>query len=299
VALGEPDDVLRLAAVRAAYLALLIGLVGGLGLATAVLSEAADRATTIASALGLENGAALDERRAEAVAVLTAACMRRLGLDWAPVVEAMPTIPDAHLDPIAWADRWGFGISTAGVQPSTRPESDANLVAVDAMPATAQSVYRAALHGTSDRPGCHEQASGTVYGLRDRLLAPLRASLDALQAEVEADPAAVRALAAWHACVADVSGGVTIDRRSLAGAIVERFIARMAALRERRGLPALQAEERHVAGVLARCEARYVDAKAGVATRHERAFLARHGEALQAIGAAIRAEESALPTLPP
>jgi hypothetical protein len=299
VAHRESYDVVRLAAVRAAYLALAIGLVGGLGLATAVLSEAADRPTTVAAALGLKNDAALDERRSQAVAVLTTACMRRLGLEWAPAVDPMPTVPDADLDPVAWADRWGFGISTAVAQASSPPQTDANLLAVAAMPAAAESVYRIALHGTSDRPGCHETASATVYGLRDRLLAPLRSALDGLEAEIASDPAALRALAAWHECVAAVSGGATIDRRSLPGAVVQRFIGRMSAVRDARDLGALQAEERRVAGVLARCEARYVDAKAAAAAPHEGAFLARHREALQAIGAAIRAAEAALPTLPP
>ena len=167
------------------------------------------------------------------------------------------------------------------------------------MPAAAQSVYRAALHGATDRPGCHETASATVYGLRDRLLAPLRPSLDALEAEVAADPVALRALAGWHDCVADVSGGATIDRRSLPGAVMQRFIGRVSALRDSRDLPALQAEERRVAGVLARCEVRYVEAKAAAAARHETVFLASHRAALQAIGGAIRAAEAALPTLPP
>ena len=284
---------------RAAYLALLIGLVGGLGLATAVLSEAADRPTTVAAALDLGNDATLDERRAIGVAALTTACMRRLGLEWAPTVDTVPTIPDADLDPVAWADRWGFGISTAAAGPSAQPDADPNLAGVAAMPAAAQSVYRAALHGASDRPGCHETASATVYGLRDRLLAPLRPSLDALEAEIASYPVALRALACWHDCVSEVSGGATIDRRSLPPAIVQRFIGRVSALRDTRDLPALQAEERRVAGVLARCEVHYVEAKAAAAARHETLFLATHHEALRAIGAAIRAAEAALPTLPP
>jgi hypothetical protein len=299
VANWGPDDAIRLAAVRAAYLALLLGLVGGLGLATAVLSEAADRPTTVAAALGLRSDAALDDRRSVAVAVLTAACMRRLGLDWAHTVEPAPTIPNADLDPIAWADRWGFGISTAVAQPSVPPDTDPNLAAVAAMPVAAQSVYRAALHGATGRSGCHETANATVYGLRDRLLAPLRPSLDALEAEIASDPGALRALGSWHDCVAGVSAGATIDRRSLPGALVQRFIGRMSAPIDSGDLPALQAEERRVAGVLARCEVGYADAKATAAARHETMFVARHREVLRTIGDAIRAAEAALPTLPP
>src|SRR6185312_12074130 len=108
---------------------LLVGLVGGLALATAVLSEAAERPTTVAAALGLGSDAALDERRSVAVAVLTTACMRRLGLEWTPVVATVPTVPDADLGPVAWADRWGFGISTAVAQPTRQPDMDPNLAA--------------------------------------------------------------------------------------------------------------------------------------------------------------------------
>jgi hypothetical protein len=42
--------------VRAAYTALVLGIVGGLGLATLVLPSKADRPTTVAAALALEAG---------------------------------------------------------------------------------------------------------------------------------------------------------------------------------------------------------------------------------------------------
>jgi hypothetical protein len=50
---------------------------------------------------------------------------------------------------------------------------------------------------------------------------------------------------------------------------------------------------------VARCEADYVASLARVAARHEAAFLTIHGATLAQLGAAIRAAEAALPTMPP
>jgi hypothetical protein len=97
-----------------------------------------------------------------------------------------------------------------------------------------------------------------------------------------------------------VSGGLPLDRRSLPGALVARFAARTAGMEP--GSPrlgAIQEDERRVAGVLARCEATYVDARTLIAARYEAAFVASHETALRAVGAAIRTAEAALPTLPP
>ena len=284
---------------RAAYFALVLGVVGGLGLATAVLSDAAGRPVTVAAALDLPADRVLDERRSVAVAALTTACMRRLGLDWVPVPEPVPTVRDADLDPVAWADRWGFGISTTAAAPSPSAVADPNLAAIAAMPVAAQSVYRAALHGAAGRPGCHETANATVYGLRGRLLAPLRPSLAALEAEVASDPAMTRALAKWHDCVAGVGAGSTIDRRSLPGALLQRFVIRSSAATDTGDLSELQADERRVAGVVARCEVAYAEAKTAASAPHEARFVAKNRDALRAIGDAIRSAEMALPTLRP
>src|SRR5262245_54820070 len=73
-------------AMRAAYAALVLGIVGGFGLATAVLSGVRPP-PTVPAALGLDDRPGLDSRRATAVAALTTACMRRLGLDWAAIPE--------------------------------------------------------------------------------------------------------------------------------------------------------------------------------------------------------------------
>ena len=287
---------------RIASATLVLALVGGLGLAAAVPWGGPPRPTTVAELLGLEPaGAELDARRANAVAVLIADCMRRRGLSWRPVPEPAADIPDPGLDPVAWADRWGFGISTTVDRPVPPGVADRNLSKLASLTQAAQSGYRIALHGSSGHLGCHEAATERVYGLRDRLLKPIRAELDRLDADVDADPGTAKALATWRGCVAEVSSGLTIDRRSLPGALMERFANGPAATRGSRrvALRAVQTEERRVAGVIARCEVAYGAARRQVAARHEARFIAAHREALVRIGAAIRAAEAALPTLPP
>lgn len=285
---------------RAAYGALIIGLIGGLWLATTVLSTTVARPRTVAEALALDpGGSELDGRRATAVAVLTAACMRQLGFDWRPVPEPPPDVPDAELDPVAWADRWGFGVTTIRDRPPTSAP-DPNLDALAEAPAGIQARLRAALFGQERRPGCQQTARDAVYGLRDRLLQPMRHELDALADAVAADPALGLVLASWQGCVAPISGGLTIDRRTLPRALIERFRARVAGSSSGSDvLNDLQRDERTVAGTLARCETDYVASRARVAARYEAAFLTTHGATLAQLGAAIRAAEAALPTMPP
>jgi hypothetical protein len=244
-------------------------------------------------------GAELDARRAAAVAVLTAACMRHRGLSWQPVPDPLPAIPDPELDPVAWADRWGFGVSTIPAHPAGTPD-DPNLVAIAKLPDGQRSRYRVALHGSAGRPGCQEAARESIYGLRDRLLRPLRVDLDVLETAVAADPGLARAVAIWRGCVGRVASGLPLDRRSLPSALLQRFAAMVGDVEP--GSPrlgAIQEDERRVAGVLARCEAMYADTRTLIAARHETAFVATHEAALRAVGAAIRAAEAALPTLPP
>jgi hypothetical protein len=295
-----PVHAVRLVAVRASYGALTLGLVAGLWLATTALSSAGSRPTTVEEALGLSVATAeLDTRRAAAVAVLTATCMRSLGLTWQSVPETPPDIPDPDLGPVAWADRWGFGVSTITARP-TGAADDPNLDAMAAMPEVLRSRYRAALRGSAGRPGCQETARESVYGLRDRLLRPLRAELEALEAAVTADPGVGRAVAVWRGCVGRVADGLPLDRRSLPSALLQRFATRAANVEP--GSPRLrdfQDDERRVAGVLARCEETYADTRTRIAARYETAFVARNEAALSAVGAAIRTAEAALPTLPP
>lgn len=287
---------------RAAFAVILFGLAGGMGLATAVLSNADDRPTTVATALGIDAvGPTLDRRRAEAVAVLVADCMRQRGLHWAAVPEPAPPIPDPELDPVAWAKRWGFGQSTmVGIAP-VQATADPNRAALESPDGSTRDAYRQALHGEHGLPGCHETATDAVFGARDRLLAPLRSALAGLDARIASDADTVQAVSTWRSCVGPVTAGLAADRRSLPGALLGSFdarIRRLAAPRAVVGLAAIQAEERRVATVVAECEVAYAAARATAAAPHEAAFVAEHRAALTTIGAAIRAEEAGLPTLP-
>jgi hypothetical protein len=291
--------------VRAAYAALVLGLLGGIGLATAVLSVTRPHPPTVQAALGLDRpDTTIDRRRAEAVAVLTAGCMARLGIPWRPVPEPLPSVPDPTLGPIAWADRWGFGLSTTvGDGPTGTPDPLPRPMAAPRSSdrGAGSSVVQRALHGDAGNPGCQATATETVYGLRDRLLRPLRSELDALQRAIEADVGLANALAGWRTCVAEVAGDLGRDRRSLPAALIERWARRLAALPpgDPAALDRLQAAERRDAGILARCEVAYTTARAVVAAPYEARFVERHWTALDAIGRQIAAAEAALPTLPP
>lgn len=288
---------------RAAFAVILLGLAGGVGLATAVLPDANDRPTTVAAALGIDaTDPALDGRRAEAVAILIADCMRQRGLRWTALAEPAPWVPDPELDLVAWARRWGFGLSTMVGTPHPQATADANMAAVEAAAPSTRDAYGRALHGEDGSPGCHETATDAVFGSRDRLLGPLRPALDALDARIAGDPGTQRAAAAWRTCVGPIRRGLAADRRSLPGALLDRYDARLrslSGLRSIAGLAALQADERQVATVVAECEVAFASARAISAARHEAAFVAEHRAALAAVGAAIRAAEAGLPTLGP
>jgi hypothetical protein len=291
--------------VRAAYAALILGIAGGVWLATAVLPDAAAaRPATVADALGVEpGGPALDRRRAEAAAILVAACMASHGLRWTPVVEPPPALPDPHLGPVAWARRWGFGVTTMVDRPKPTPARDPNMTSVAEAQPDERAAYLRALHGDGSSPGCQATESASVYGLRDRLLAPLRSALQALDARIAADPAAARVEAAWRTCVGPVVAGLAADRHTLPGTLLRRFTGRSAAvglgIGGVVGLAALQADERRVATAVARCEVEFTEARAVAAAPHEAAFVDEHRDTLASVGAAIRAAESALPTMPP
>ena len=291
---------------RAAYAALILGIVGGLWLASRVLSAGvASASTTVAATLAVDVDATdLDARRSEAVAVLVARCMNARGLAWQPWIETAPSVPDAELEPVAWAERWGFGVSTTLGRPRISPPADRNLTAVDAMPADMQARYRDALYGTTaGDPGCQRSANDTVYGLRERFLAPLRHALTDLDAGIAADPRAIHAVDEWRLCVAPIAGPDRPERRTLAQQLIARFQARVDAIGTTpAGMAeqlALQTDERRVAATLARCEARFAESRASVAAPFEAAFVTRHREELTRIGTAIRDAEAALPTMPP
>ena len=291
---------------RAAHAALILGIVGGLWLASSAFSARATPAPmTVAAALALdEDGLDIDARRSEAVAVLVARCMQGRGFVWKPWVEPPPTVPDADLEPVAWAERWGFGVSTfAGRLPEAQAQ-DPNLTALAGLPLADRTRYRNALYGTRESdPGCLRSGNDAVFGLRDRLLTPLRAALADLDARINADPGALDAVAAWRACVAPIAGNDLPERRSFAERLIARFDGQVQGLgatpASMVGLFALQTEERRVAAILAGCEAAFARTRDAVATPFEAAFVAQHRDGLARIGAAIRDAEAALPTLPP
>src|SRR4029453_15185847 len=115
-ALGLVRHTVGLASMRAAYAALILGILSGLVVETGVLSgHGHTQARDIASVLALRRpGEGLNRRHAEAVTALVAQCMAGLGLTWTPWVEPTPTVPDAELDPAAWAARGGVGGATTG-----------------------------------------------------------------------------------------------------------------------------------------------------------------------------------------
>ncbi len=290
---------------RAAYVALVLGIIGGLALATSVLSGPSRAVpATVAGVLGLDvPGIDMDRRRAAAVAALIAACMTEHGLDWEPWVEPPPSLPDPGLGPIEWAERWGFGVSTIGGRADPATPVDPNLRRSGAASPDVRNAYRRALHGDGATVGCQAASTTEVYGLRERLLTPMRPELLELDRRIAADPAARHLLVAWQSCVGSVATGLARDRRTLAASLIEGFGRRIASLgsstRSIAALGALQAEERRVAVVLAHCDAAYDAGRAAVAAPHEGAFVAANRPALERVGAAIRAAEAALPTLPP
>ena len=282
-------------------LAALIGLV----VASLLLSASAPpRPQTVADVLAVGGvpPADLDRRRAEAIALLTTECMTGLGLPYHALPEAPPAIPNGDLEPIEWAERWGFGVSTSvDARPADpAPLADPNAAWAASLPAPAAARYRAALYGTPDGAveGCQRAASDEVLGLRDRLLAPLAPALADLETEIATDPGTAAAVAAWRRCVELAwPGSTALERRTAGSVFIERFTAALDEVRDRADLARVQADERRVAAAVARCELEYVAARARIAAPHEARFLQEHGERLRAIGEAIHAAERAWPSL--
>lgn len=239
----------------------------------------------------------LERRRAIEVARRTASCMRSLGLPYDPIPEPTIPIPDGALGPIDWADRWGFGVTTSIGAPMGQQHVDANAARAQRLPPAERERYAQALHGDGTVPGCHGAATTAVYGLRERLLAPLRSHLVDLERTIDADPAMDRVRASWVACArtATVPLGslpVALDRERLPNRLLGWFAARLGAIRTARDLANAQALERWVAVAIARCEAAFARGRAVVAAPHEIAFLDIHGEAVRRVGAAIREAEA-------
>lgn len=234
--------------------------------------------------------------------------MRALGMPYRPVPQPAPPIPDPGLGPVAWAERWGFGVTTSvGVRPVAEV-ADPNAAYAAALPPDAAVVYRTALFGTDGASGCHGAANEQVHGLRARLLAPLDADLAALGRAVDADAAMIAVRDSWSACIRPAADALALagsdrDRDRLPDALIAAFAGRLRALRPSSTGPptlgALQAFERRTAVRIARCEAAFAAGRAVVAAAHESRFVREHTAALAAIGRSIRDAEAALPDEPP
>ncbi len=242
----------------------------------------------VAAALDLAGGPALDARRAAAVADATGRCLADRGIVMAVPVDLPPPVPDAGLDPIAWAGRWGFGISTRAAEVGTTRVPDAG--------PRLDAAARSALFGDAGRPGCQERARIEVYGLRDRLLAPLRPALEALGARIDADPGSRAADVAWVGCAGTVLEPLAGVPRPVRVGDLDPVRTWFAA---QPGTAALQALERRVAAGIARCDLARVDARRHAAWPHEEAFVATHRERLAGIAVSIRAAEAAYPPTDP
>jgi hypothetical protein len=276
----------------------------GLALALSGALEPAAHPPTLEAAIGGPATAATarlaERRRDEAVEAFTAACMRRAALPYTPWVPTAP-IPDADLDPVAWAERWGFGISTsldpsAGVQ----ADPDPNRVYADTLPPGARARYDVALDGPAPG-GCRRAANEGVRGLRDRLVAPLEDDLAAMRRAIAGDPAGFVAGQAWRRCVA-TAGIHGADRASTIPALMRGLatdLARLIASGPRTALTDLQDEERRLATAAARCEMAYASAMTAVRDVYERRFVAEHRTQLDRIREAVARSEAAWPALPP
>lgn len=290
---------------RAGYLTFALAALGLLLVGT-LAGLPGPRAGTVAGMLGLdgEDALELERRRALEVARRTASCMRSLGFAYDPIPEPSISIPDPGLDPIAWAERWGFGVTTSvGSWPAVEP-ADRNAARAARLPGGARERYARALHGDGAAPGCHGVATAAVYGLRERALASIRPLLVALDRAIDADLGMARVRATWVDCAGAAVGPlesptIALDRERLPATLLGWFAERLAATRSARDLANAQALERWVAVAIARCEAAFARGRAAVATPHEAAFLGLHGAAVTRVGLAIRAAEERLASLPP
>jgi hypothetical protein len=269
------------------------------GMAVAVGGSTANASIrTVQAALGFAADPTLDARRAAAVAATIARCMADRGWRYDPVVEPLPDIVDADLDPVAWAERWGLGVSTATRRPIPPPWTDPNLARMAAAPPGRRRAFLDDLVGRPGRDGCQPSAVDRVYGLRPRVLRPLREAFVALEREIAADPDLVAAEDAWSRCAPRIGGDAPRTRVGYAARAVTWFTDRLGASADATELVALRVHERRFAVSLARCDAAYAAARRLVAARHEAPFVARHRARLSALGAAIRRVEAGYPTEP-
>jgi hypothetical protein len=225
--------------------------------------------------------------------------MAALGLSYDAIPKPPPPIPDAHLDPVAWAARWGFGIATSVGVPAPTLAPDPNADRLATMDAAERARYLVALYGEGrgdDRSlGCHGTAVDAVYGLRDRALEPLRERLAALHAAIDHDPAIPVLDADWDTCIRSLGIPLT-ERSTLIERLLRSFTERTAAVQDDpRVVAAVAEEERRIASGIARCEATHAAGMAAISAPHEAHFVATYRSLLVRIGARIRSAEAAYP----
>ena len=290
-------------------MAIALAALGSIGIGTVVTTAIAPAPVTVRAALGLDGADPPDlaRRRELAVERVVVACMAQRGFAYVPLTDPPPAIPDADLDPVDWAERWGFGVSTsAGRLLATAPVVDVNLELAARLDPPEARRYRAALFGTGPRDeGCRAAGAEAILGLRERLLAPLAGPLSALEHAVAGDPGMTTAEATWATCVRRAADAMGVPaagrtRARLVPATLDVLARRLAALtpRDRAGLERLREAERRSAVAVARCESAYATDRETIARPYEAAFVRMHRVELRRIGSAIRTAEAALPAVP-
>ena len=290
---------------RAGYLAVVLALAGtvAIGIVTGWTSPRGPDPGPVAAALGFGGADApdLERRRGAAVTEAIRRCMDARGFPDVVVTEPPPAIPDPDLDPVAWAARWGFGVSTAVGIATPAPVADPLMASLARLGARDRSAVLRALDGDPTQRGCRAIATDAVYGLRERLLDQLRGALTGLQGAIEADPAMAAVRDRWRQCVDEVPAtlgapGLATDRDRLLAAALEAVAASVKrAGSDAAALADVQRRERAAATRIARCEAAFATDRAAVARPHEAAFVARHWSVLGAIARRIRAVEASWP----
>lgn len=179
-----------------------------------------------------ENAVRQDPAQAQArVEELIAECMAEQGFEYVPRTAAGPmpqaatAVEDDGLDPIEYAQQWGYAITTGppdeGPGPSPSPEVvDPNEELRAGMTETERTAYDTALWGvpldpadgeeyvepTGDQRGCHTVANDAVYGSgveEDDPFADLMDEMSRMWESVGTDDRVLAAQAEWAACMTD------------------------------------------------------------------------------------------------
>ncbi|WP_368496153.1 hypothetical protein [Herbiconiux sp. A18JL235] len=173
---------------------------------------------------GGDDQAAMDERE-RGVQDAVAACMKVQGFEYVPDTSSVTMYSDSSLD-VEWgsaefAERYGYGVSTDpfgmnGQATGTEEHTDPNADYVDSLSETMRAAYEEALWGAGSADpgadydwttaGCfgaaqHDAESDRAYW-DDPDYKALEEEMNSLDAQANADPAVVSALAEWTECMA-------------------------------------------------------------------------------------------------